>query len=111
MGTTREEFKKEILKELKEEFLLIPIQKNGQIITSDIFDKYIYDICNKLNIENNYSNRNAVTGAIRKVVAMKMGYLNATSIPQKDFKIYRKELDNFIQNYILKHCEYPKCPF
>lgn len=103
----REKIKQELLKELKEKYQLVPI-KAKQFSVADIFEKYNDEICKKIHIENNFSNRQSIEQAIRKVVAMHFGVSKIKDLDTEKRNEYRIELERVIKEYIL----FDKiCPF
>lgn len=103
----RERIKQELLEELKEKYQLVPI-KSKQFSVADIFEEYDDEICKKMHIENNYSNRQSIEQSIRKVVAMHFGVSKIKDLDAEKRNEYRIELDRFIKKYIL----FDKiCPF
>lgn len=100
MEIDREALKKELLEELKAEYKLIPI-KEAPLNVSDILDKHYDAIGTKIGITLNWSLKNSVGQALRKVVCIHFGYNQLKDIPSDKRNNYRLELDRFINEYIL----------
>lgn len=98
----REKLKQELLEELKQEYQLIPI-KEAPLNVSDILEKYYDDISiqTQCELEFNWSAKQAVANAIRKVVCMHFGYTQLKHIPSDKRNDFRIELERFIKDYIL----------
>lgn len=96
----REKMKQEILAEIKKEYQLIP-KKDKPFYVTDIIEKYEKQIFDRLQIENNYSNRQTLGNVLRKVVAMHFGIFRLKDLNPEQRNAYRNELENFINKYIL----------
>ncbi len=95
----REELKQQILEELKKEYRLIPLR--DRLTVSDIFEKYMDEIHEKIDRENTYTTRVSIENAIRKVICIKFGRNDLKSIPSDKFDAFRKETERFIKEYLL----------
>lgn len=98
----REKIKQELMEELKKEYQLVPI-KDARFVVSDILGRYMSQICKKLNIENNWSSKQSIENAIRKVVAMHLGCFSTKDLKKEQRNEYRNQMENFIKDYILKN--------
>ena len=97
----REKLKQELLEELKKEYQLLPI-KAARFSVMDILEKYHEEICKRIDVPNDWSNRQIIDNAIRKVVSMHFGIANVKDLPIEKRSEYREELEKFIKDYLLK---------
>ena len=100
MDKDREDLKKELLEELKQEYKMIPI-KEARLEVSDILEKYYSSIAKHINSPLDWSAKNGMAQSIRKAVCMHFGYGQMREIPREQYKEYRDELERFINDYIL----------
>lgn len=90
-----QELREKILNELREEYQLIP--KNAkQFSVNDILKKYEIQIANKAHIENNYSNRQSINHALRKIICIKNGVFVLKDIPVQLREKAREDLEKLI---------------
>lgn len=100
----REKLKQELLEELKTEYIMTPIKEKA-LIVNDITKKYERQLKNKFCVvmkENRRDSMSAILSAIRKVVALHLGFYTIRDIEDlKDRQAYRTELERFTKEYIL----------
>lgn len=101
----REKLKQELLEELKSEYIMTPIKEKA-LVVNDITKKYEKELYNRFCKEKAVNRRDSVTAilnAIRKSVALHLGFYSIRDIERlEDRQAYRTELERFIKEYILQ---------
>ena len=102
-----EETKQKLLEELRKEYRVelkpLPHEK---LNVNDILNKYMDEICDKLNVVNDWKSRETIGNIIRRVVCFKYGHWGIKGIPYNQYESFRKDVEKFINEFILEKGTY-----
>lgn len=101
--------KQKLLEELRKEYRveLKPLPKE-KLNINPIIDKYLDEICDRLDIVNDYSSEDAIRSTIRRTMCFSYGYWHLNEIPYDLYKSFKEDTEKFINEFILKKENY-KC--
>lgn len=91
--------REEVLAELKEQYYLKP--KSEKLEISDILEPYKEMLLTKVN-NHTYSQWESIKAAIRKCVCLHFGARYIKDVPKDMYGEFRKEVERFIEEYLLK---------
>lgn len=98
-----EETKQKLLEELRKEYRVelkpLPSEK---LNVNDILNKYMDEICGKLDVVNDWKSRETIGNVIRRAVCFKYGRWGIKGIPHDQYESFRKDVEKFITEFILE---------
>ena len=98
-----EETKQKRLEELRKEYRvdLKPL-KEAAFSVRDILEKYYLEICNRIDMPNNWKTQEQIGCAIRKVMCFKYGANSLKEVNPEEREQFRQDMDKFINEFILE---------
>lgn len=97
-----EETKQKLLEELRKEYRvdLKPL-KEAQFSVKDILEKYYQEICDRIDVPNDWSNQEQIGCAIRKVMCFRYRVNSLREVNPEEREQFRKDTEKFINEFIL----------
>lgn len=99
-----EHIKEQVLKELKETYILIPKESQPKLDLSPLWKKYldlILQKCYKQEIyHNGFSQKDGIKNAITRVVCLHFGCYKIKDLSGKQYEEFYSEIERFINEYI-----------
>lgn len=98
-----EETKQKLLEELRKEYRveLKPL-KEVQFSVKDILDRYMDEICKKIDVPNDWRHTEPIGNAIRKVMCVKYEANSLKKINPDEREQFRIDTEKFINEFILE---------
>lgn len=98
-----EDTKQKLLEELRKEYRveLKPL-KSAPFSVRDILNKYFEEICERIDIPNNWSSQESIGNAIRKVMCFRYRTNSLKEINPEDREQFREDTEKFITEFILR---------
>jgi len=98
-----EETKQRLLEELRKEYRvdLKPL-KEAQFSVRDILEKYYQEICDRIDMPNNWKTQESIGCAIRKIMCFKYRANSLKEVNPEEREQFRKDIEKFINEFILE---------
>lgn len=98
-----EETKQKLLEELRKEYRVELKPLHGEKLNlNELLNKYMDEICYKLNVNNDWKSREAISNAIRRIMCFHYGKWGIKGINPKDYEQFKKDTEKFITEFILR---------